>query len=74
LRNAADAVFGGGTAIVTSRRHRLGSDAAAKEIEIHWPSGIIQKLENVRGDRTLTVEEPVQSGKAATVGGGTARR
>jgi hypothetical protein len=52
----------------------LGSDAAAKEIEIHWPSGIIQKLENVRGDRTLTVEEPVQSGKAATVGGGTARR
>lgn len=51
----------------------LGSDATAKEIEVHWPSGIIQKLENVRGDRTLTIEEPVQSVEAATVGS-TARR
>lgn len=51
----------------------LGSDAAAKEVEIHWPSGIVQKLDNVRGDRTLTIEEPVQSVKTAT-GGSTARR
>ena len=37
----------------------LGSDTAAKEIEIHWPSGIVQKLEDVKGDRVLKVDEPV---------------
>ena len=39
----------------------LGNDTAAKEIEIHWPSGIAQKLENVRADQILTVTEPVKS-------------
>jgi len=28
-----------------------------KTIEIDWPSGIKQRLENVRDDRLLTVEE-----------------
>jgi enediyne biosynthesis protein E4 len=36
----------------------LGSDTGAKLIEIHWPSGIIQKLENVHADQILTVNEP----------------
>ena len=34
-----------------------GKDAVAKSIEIMWPSGVRQKLENVNGDRYLTVEE-----------------
>jgi hypothetical protein len=37
----------------------LGTDTIASLIEIRWPSGIIQKLENVHGDQTLTVEEPI---------------
>jgi hypothetical protein len=36
----------------------LGSDAIAQQIEIHWPSGIVQKLELVRGDQILQVDEP----------------
>jgi hypothetical protein len=37
----------------------LGSDTSAKEIEIRWPSGIVQRLEDVKGDRVLKVDEPV---------------
>jgi enediyne biosynthesis protein E4 len=36
----------------------LGADISANLIEIHWPSGIIQRLENVHGDQILTVDEP----------------
>ncbi len=36
----------------------LGSDTVAKSIEIRWPSGIAQKLENVRADQILRVDEP----------------
>jgi hypothetical protein len=36
----------------------LGSDAVAQQIEVHWPSGIVQKLELVRGDQILQVDEP----------------
>jgi enediyne biosynthesis protein E4 len=35
----------------------LGADERAQEIEIHWPSGIVQKLKDVRGDRVLSVRE-----------------
>ena len=35
-----------------------GKDAVLKSIEIAWPSGVRQKLENVKGDEYLTVEEP----------------
>lgn len=35
----------------------LGTDTTAKEIEIRWPSGIVQKLENIRADQILTVDE-----------------
>jgi hypothetical protein len=37
----------------------LGTDAVIESIEIRWPSGIIQKLQNVRGDRMVQVDEPV---------------
>jgi enediyne biosynthesis protein E4 len=36
----------------------LGSEAAAQSIEIRWPSGTVQTLKNVAGDRLLIVDEP----------------
>jgi enediyne biosynthesis protein E4 len=39
----------------------LGSDAAAQSIEIRWPSGIVQTLKNISGDRVLVVDEPSTS-------------
>jgi hypothetical protein len=40
----------------------LGSDTVAQQIEIRWPSGIVQKLEQVRGDQILQVDEPSAPG------------
>jgi len=37
----------------------LGTDEVVAEMEIRWPSGIIQKLQNVRGDRMVQIDEPV---------------
>jgi hypothetical protein len=39
----------------------LGTDKTAKSIEIRWPSGIIQTLHNVTGDRILQIDEPTSS-------------
>ncbi len=38
----------------------LGPDTTVKSIEIHWPSGILQKLENVRADQVLKIDEPAK--------------
>jgi hypothetical protein len=38
----------------------LGSDVTAKVIEIKWPSGIVQKIENVKAGQMLKVTEPTQ--------------
>jgi hypothetical protein len=35
----------------------LGADAKADLVEIHWPSGIVQTLKDVPGDRVLRVKE-----------------
>jgi hypothetical protein len=35
----------------------LGPDARAETIEIHWPSGIVQTLQDVTADRLLKVAE-----------------
>jgi hypothetical protein len=35
----------------------LGSDTSAESIEIQWPSGTVQTLRNVAGDRVLQVKE-----------------
>jgi hypothetical protein len=43
----------------------LGADPAAQSIEIHWPSGIVQVLKNVEGDRVVQVDEPLTSTAAA---------
>jgi hypothetical protein len=37
----------------------LGSSRVAQTIEIRWPSGIVQTLKNVAGDRVLRVDESV---------------
>jgi hypothetical protein len=36
----------------------LGAEATADKVEITWPSGIVQTLENVAGDRIVKVTEP----------------
>jgi hypothetical protein len=36
----------------------LGGDSAVKSVEIRWPSGTTQVLENVKVDQVLKVEEP----------------
>jgi hypothetical protein len=36
----------------------LGSDRRLRQIEIRWPSGIVQALKDVAADQILTVKEP----------------
>ena len=36
----------------------LGSSTVVTELEIDWPSGIVQKLSNVKADQILRVDEP----------------
>ena len=38
----------------------LGNDTMAKLVEIRWPSGVVQKFENVKARQTLKAVEPVQ--------------
>jgi hypothetical protein len=38
----------------------LGRDRTVKSLEILWPSGITQRLENVAADQILTVREPAR--------------
>jgi enediyne biosynthesis protein E4 len=39
----------------------LGGDSAARLVEIRWPSGIVQKFDNVKAGQTLTATEPADS-------------
>ena len=43
----------------------LGKDGLAAKVEIHWPSGIVQTLTNVKADQIVTVDEPSQPAAAA---------
>ena len=38
----------------------LGNDSIAKLVEIRWPSGLVQKFENVKAGQILKASEPVQ--------------
>ena len=40
----------------------LGQDESAKRIEIRWPGGTYQVLDNVKGGRVLDIEEPARGG------------
>jgi hypothetical protein len=42
----------------------LGAAQMVQTVEIRWPSGILQKLNDIRGDQILQVDEPV-TGAAA---------
>ena len=42
----------------------LGADVMARSIEIRWPSGIIQTLTGISGDRTVEVDEPSAAPKS----------
>ncbi|MGA8086637.1 MAG: CRTAC1 family protein [Terracidiphilus sp.] len=39
----------------------LGAETKANTVEIHWPSGIVQTLQNVAADQILKVTEPAES-------------
>lgn len=43
----------------------LGAETTATTVEIHWPSGIVQTLENVAADQVLKVTEPAASSAPA---------
>jgi len=43
----------------------MGPSLLADSIEIHWPSGIVQALTNVKGDRQVQVDEPSGAGAAS---------
>ena len=38
----------------------LGEDSTASSIEVRWPSGAVQKLENVRADQVIAIREPAR--------------
>ena len=38
----------------------LGAEKMARLVEITWPSGIVQRVENVRANQILTVKEPAR--------------
>jgi enediyne biosynthesis protein E4 len=44
----------------------LVGETAAQKIEIRWPSGILQHLDNVRADRILQVDEPTPAPTATS--------
>jgi hypothetical protein len=39
----------------------LGSESEASSVDIFWPSGIVQRLQNIRADQILRVTEPIES-------------
>ena len=43
----------------------LGDSRVVDRIEIRWPSGILQTLTNVKGDRQIQVDEPAPSANSA---------
>jgi hypothetical protein len=38
----------------------LGGDSTAKLVEIRWPSGVVQKFDNVKSGQTLAATEPAK--------------
>ena len=38
----------------------LGQNGSADLVEIRWPSGIVQEMRDVAGDRVVTVKEPAR--------------
>jgi enediyne biosynthesis protein E4 len=40
----------------------LGADKEIRLLEITWPSGQLQKIENIAADRVITIREPHVAG------------
>ncbi len=38
----------------------LGSESKVREIEVHWPSGTVQTLQNVKADQVVRLKEPAK--------------
>jgi enediyne biosynthesis protein E4 len=38
----------------------LGADASAEVVEIRWPSGTVERMKDVAGDRVMVVKEPAK--------------
>jgi hypothetical protein len=36
----------------------LGAEAAVQSLEVRWPSGVVQTLDDIKADRVVTVAEP----------------
>ncbi len=56
----------------------LGDDTSARLVEIHWPSGVVQRFGQVAAGRTLLATEPggaavARDGRTAQDGGATGR-
>ncbi|MGH9630600.1 MAG: CRTAC1 family protein, partial [Bryobacteraceae bacterium] len=56
--NHATSSVGYASSSTTDVHFGLGDATHAKLVEIHWPGGAVQQLENVEADRVVTVEEP----------------
>jgi len=39
----------------------LGSETVVPELEIRWPSGIVQKLQNIKADQLIRIDESEQT-------------
>jgi len=61
LHNQATTSVGYASSSEPLVRFGLGQHAIATRIEIRWPSGARQELENVKADRIVEVEEPPAS-------------
>ena len=46
----------------------LGTESVAQTVTIHWPSGILQTLKDVRSDQFLQVDEPNEKSPANETG------
>jgi hypothetical protein len=47
----------GGVRNLSSLRFGLGSSATATSVKVYWPSGQITELQNVQGNRVLSIDE-----------------
>ena len=58
--NHANTAVGYGGASDVRVHFGLGKDEVVTKLEVRWPSGIVQTLENVKADQALEVKEPAQ--------------
>src|SRR4029077_17862805 len=40
----------------------LGTATKVDSLEVRWPSGLVQKLQNVKGNQIFSIKEPARAG------------